>query len=145
MLGLLEEIKGLLAGRHRRGPIARAELELGEGEQALREIEEKSRFPLDLDGARDHVSRSVVLLQPDERPGDAERVRMSVRCARGRRGGRERRVPRAVPAGDGLAHGQRRQVHDLVLSRGKQREGPLHLVDGDLRLEAVDTELGCEQ
>ena len=81
-------------------------------------------------GAIRHLARHVVILEPDERPGDAQRVRMAVR--RAGRSGRcgESRVAGIAPAGHGAAHAQGDKVNELVLAGRKQRKGTLDLVDG---------------
>ena len=52
------------------------------------------------------LSRHVVLLEPDQRPGDPQGVRVTVRRLGGGSGGSESRVASTFPSGGGPAHAQ---------------------------------------
>ena len=93
------------------------------------------------DRAVRHLARHVVLLEPDQRPGDAQRVRMPVRRVHRGSCRCERRVASAVSAGHRAAHAQSHEVDELVLAVWQQCEDTFDLVGGRFSFETEDAEL----
>ena len=142
---LVEEPERLARLCDRGFPVPGAEVELRPRKERLREVQQEPGLTLQGDRTIRHLARQLVLLEPDERPRDAERVRVSVWCFRRRLHRGERGVASSRSSGDGATHAQGHEVDEVVLAGRKQRQCPLDLVDRHLRFEAIDTELRCEE